>query len=63
MFSFPVLIADVNCGLIVNPGICQTGNVKGTSSKGRNHRTKFSCNLSETVKKALKLYSRQIHSS
>lgn len=63
MFSFPVLIIDVNCGLIVNPGICQTGNAKGTYNKGCNHRTKFSCNLGETVKKAPKLYSRQLHSS
>lgn len=62
MFSFPVLIIDVNCGLIVNPGICQTGNAKGTYNKGCNHRTKFSCNLGETVK-APKLYSRQLHSS
>lgn len=50
MFSFPVLIVDVNCGLIVNPGICQTGNAKGTSSKGCNRRIEFSGNLGEVVK-------------
>jgi len=41
MFSFPILILEVNCSLILKPGIWQSGNARGTYSEWCNQEKVF----------------------